>query len=329
MEAARVYASQSRAPIWRAAGYSGEPSDAAGDSQAPVDLVVVGAASRDVTPHDPRGWRLGGSATYCSLMAGRMGLRVGCVLGVDAAASDAAELMLLEEAGVDVRRILLDRAPVFDNLESNGRRRQRWLSKCSPIPVEALPREWGAVRGWLLVPVAGEVRDEWAAAPSGPAAIAVGWQGMLRAFAADGWVRRVAPKPSPLLKAAGLVSASVDDIPARTALPSLRTLAPAATLVLTAGERGGLVIGPSGMVRYPAIPAPTVADPTGAGDVFLAALVVAWLLHGDRATSRALGLAAAAASCAVEGVGLTSVPTGNQVAQRLETAGGAVGGQRA
>jgi sugar/nucleoside kinase (ribokinase family) len=291
-------------------------------SGAPLDLVIVGAASRDVTSDDARGWRLGGSATYCSLTAARLGLRVGCVLGVDSAASKATELLLLEESGVDLRRVLLDRGPVFENLESNGHRRQHWLSKCSVIPTAALPREWQGVHGWLLTPVAGELSEEWSSAPRPGAAIAIGWQGMLREFARDGWVRRAAPEASPLLEAAGLVLASVDDLPAGTALSELRTLAPLATIVLTASHRGGVVIRKSGMARYPAIQATTVVDPTGSGDVFLAALMVAWLLRGELATSRALRFAAAAASCAVEGMGLAAVPTRGLVAARLDEVSG-------
>ena len=301
MEAPRVYPSQSGAPL---------------------DLVVVGAASRDVTSDDARGWRLGGSATYCSLTAARLGLRVGCVLGVDAAASNAAELSLLEESGVDLRRVLLDRGPIFENLESDGHRRQHWLSKCDPIPADALPREWQGVHGWLLAPVAGELAEGWSSVPRPGTAIGIGWQGMLREFAGDGWVQRVGPKPSSLLEAAGLLSASVDDLPAGTALPELRTLAPLATIVLTASHRGGIVIRVSGMSRYPAIQATTVVDPTGAGDVFLAALMVAWLSRGELATSRVLRFAAAAASCVVEGVGLVAVPTAGQVAERLDEISG-------
>jgi 2-dehydro-3-deoxygluconokinase len=71
------------------------------------------------------------------------------------------------------------------------------------------------------------------------------------------------------------------------------------------------------LVRYPAVPAPRVVDATGAGDVFLAALMVEWLLNGDVATSRALRFAAAAGSCAVAGAGIAGVPTEAQVAERL------------
>jgi len=280
---------------------------------------MVGAASRDLAAADPRGWRLGGAATYCSLAAARLGLRVGCLLGVDREASEAAELGLLRAAGVELELARLERGPVFENLDTDGHRRQRWLSKSDVIPVRALPQVWLGARGWLLVPVAGEVGPGWAEVPSPGVRLAVGPQGMLREFAADGSVRRVEPAPSPVLRAAGLLCASLDDLNPGTTLESLRAIAPQASIVLTAGDGGGVALRSGGHLRYPAVAANDAVDPTGAGDVFLAALMVAWLVTGEPATARALRFAAAAGSCAVEGVGLAGVPTRAQVAERLHS----------
>lgn len=321
MAASRVYPSQSGGSIGLEAEASGDLARGTGVPPTLPDLVIVGAASRDLTAADRRGWRLGGSATYCSLTAARLGLRVGCVLGVDAEAATAPELSLLEISGVDLRRVPLERGPIFENIESDGHRRQRWLSQCSPVPPSSLPVEWQAVRGWLLVPIAGELSPEWSGMPGPDAALGVGWQGLLREFAHDGWVRGIAPEPGALLEAAGLVAASVDDLPAGTALPAMRALAPRATIVLTAGHRGGVVVRKDGLARYPATAA-QVVDATGAGDVFMAALMVSWLLRGELATSGALRFAAAAASCVVEGPGLTAVPTLGRVVERLRRGSG-------
>ena len=87
--------------------------------------------------------------------------------GVDEEAADAAEGGMLETAGVSVQRVALGRGPVFENVEREGHRRQRWLSPADRLPVSSVPAAWRAARGWLLVPVAGEVGNEWAAAPSG------------------------------------------------------------------------------------------------------------------------------------------------------------------
>ena len=286
------------------------------------DLVVVGAASRDRADDDPRGWRLGGTATYASLAAARLGLRVGCLLGLDGPAGEASELDVLEAAGVLLRRVRFGRGPVFDNIEVDGHRRQRWTSASDLVPLDAMPAEWAKARGWLLGPVAGEVGPEWASVPGPEARICVGWQGLLRAFAPDGRVERIVPGPSPLLERAGLVCASLDDVALGGRLEDLRALAPVAAIVLTAGASGGLVMaGPDGRVtgRYRAIAANSL-DPTGAGDVFMAALMATWLLTGDLATPRALRVAAAAGSCAVERPGLSGVPTKAEVVARLRGA---------
>jgi len=286
-----------------------------------IQVVVVGAASRDLAADDPRGWRLGGAATYCSLALARLGLRVGCLLGVDSLAAEADELSLLYDAGVDLRGVRLERGPVFENLEAGGHRRQRWLSKCDPVPAQALPGKWRGAAGWLLVPVAGDVGDDWAGvartAVASGARVGVGWQGLLREFDDDGWVRRVGPRSDARVGLAGLVCASVDDLPRETSLEELRRLAPHATVVLTAGEGGGFAMRGEELVHYGALPVGEVLDPTGAGDVFLAALMAAWILTGELATAATLRFAAAAAACSVEGVGLAGIPTKTQVGVRL------------
>ncbi len=285
--------------------------------ETPPQIVVVGAASRDLAPADRRGWRLGGAVSYCSLTAARLGLRVGAVMGLDAEAASAEELALLRQAGVDVRPVALEHGPVFENIEGpDGRRRQRWLSKADRIDVVAAPPEWRSVGAWLLGPVAGEVGEEWAAVPSGEARVAVGWQGLLREFALSGWVERVAPAPSRLPARAGLACLSRDDAPGAEPL-ELRRLAPRATIVLTEGAGGGRVLDPAGgVVRYDAVQAREV-DPTGAGDVFLAALIVRWLRGASPAAPSTLAFAAAAASCAIEGEGIVAAPWTREVESRL------------
>jgi hypothetical protein len=245
---------------------------------------------------------------------------------VDEKASTAVEVAMLEAAGVTVRLAKLERGPVFENIERDGHRRQRWLSKSDLVPPASLPAEWRRSCGWLLGPVAGELGDEWASVPEAGALVGLGWQGMLREFSDDGWVRRVAPTACRLTRAAGLVSASVDDFAPGTALEDLRLVAPSAVVVLTAGADGGSALAGRKKVTYAAMPAPTVVDPTGAGDVFLAALMAAWLLTGELATARTLRFAAAAGSCAVEGVGLYGVPDRAQVGARLGISRPAAGG---
>jgi hypothetical protein len=48
--------------------------------------------------------------------------------------------------------------------------------------------------------------------------------------------------------------------------------------------------------------------------------MTAWLLTGELATARGLRFAAAAASCVVEGIGLSGVPTAVEAAARVRSA---------
>ena len=292
---------------------------------APVPTVlVVGAASRDIAAEDPRGWRLGGAVTYGSLTLARFGLRVRALVGVDAEAAGAAELEMLRDAGADVVLARLARGPVFENLETPDGRRQRCLSVADPIPVSTLPDPWRRSDAVFLGPVAGELDAGWAGITA--ARVVLGWQGLLRNLEAGRDVTRRPPAAHPLLAAASLVGVSRADFEPGTTPSSVQPLlAPGATLVLTDGAAGGLVLDRSAAnpldpaaQRYPAIPSDGVIDATGAGDVFLA-VVLATLLQpsliasggtfdGDSAIG-ATRLAAAAASLTVEAPGLLGVPT--------------------
>lgn len=276
-------------------------------------VLVVGAASRDLVADDPRGWRLGGAVNYASLALARLGFDVRALVGADREAADAAELEALNAAGVAIAIADLASGPVFDNA------RHLLHSTSDRLPLTALPRRWtSGLDGLLLAPVADETGHEWAGLASeehGPV-VALGWQGLLRVLGAGELVRPRPPVATPVVRAAHLVVASREDVLTGTAPETLALLLrPGATLVWTEGVAGGLVLrgGEAGATgparRYPAIPSERVVDPTGAGDVFLAAMLATMLQPGlvdglDDPTT----FAAAAASLVVEGPGLEAVP---------------------
>jgi len=297
-----------------------------GGGPAP-DVVIVGAAARDITEDDPRGWRLGGGVSYSALTTARLGLRTAAIVGVDAEAADAHELDLLREAGVDVRLVRLQHGPVFVNIERPDGRLQLCRDRSDPVPVTAAPASWRGTRGWILAPVAAELPDAWAAIPRDGAIVAVGWQGLLRELEPGQAVRHVAPGPTPILRRADLVGLSRDDVDRDIPLVELyRALRPGALLAITQGDRGGLVgdriEGETLHLRhYPAVPSHAIVDPTGAGDVFLAALAAARieprLVGGRIGQGFDLLLAAAAASLVLEGPGLLGVPSRDAVRRRM------------
>ncbi|MGZ6312151.1 MAG: PfkB family carbohydrate kinase [Candidatus Limnocylindrales bacterium] len=287
--------------------------------------MVVGSASRDVTSEDPRGWRLGGGATYGALALARLGLRTAALIGTDAQSAAAWELDLLRDAGVELVLVGLSHAPVFENRELLGTRVQTCLDPGQPLAVEHLPATWRGARAWLLAPVAGELPDGWAGVPEPEACVAFGWQGILRQLAAGQPVRPLPPGPSPLLRRADVVGVSRHDLLHELPIPALcGWLGADDDLLLTCGDAGGLLITLGEhrirrLVRYPPVPAQVHEDATGAGDVMLAALLAARTAGGAPARTgrHDLRLAAAAASLVVERSGLLGVPSLAQVRERL------------
>jgi sugar/nucleoside kinase (ribokinase family) len=281
-------------------------------------VLVVGAASRDVTSMDPRGWRLGGAVTYGALALARLGFRVRALVGADREAAGAHELDLLREAGAEVAIAPLRSGPVFENIEAPGGRRQRCLASSDPVLPSAAAPGWTdpsqVLDALFLAPVASELQDEWATTLAA-GSVALGWQGLLRRLEAGRDVERRPPEPTALLQAATLVGASRDDLaPGTTSASLVNLLAPGATLVLTAGDAGGLVVRrgtgtEATSRRYPAIPSDGSVDPTGAGDVFLAAML-ATVLDPSLARGQDGGtrFAAAAASLSIEATGIAGVP---------------------
>ena len=138
------------------------------------------------------------------------------------------------------------------------------------------------------------------------------------------------PRPDPIVRRADLVGLSRDDVERDTELSDLyRLLRPGASLAVTHGDQGGLIVhGAHGPDRadleirhYPAVRSHHPIDPTGAGDVFLAALAAARieprLVGGRIGQGFDLLLAAAAASLVLEGPGMLGVPTRDAVRERM------------
>lgn len=293
-------------------------------------VVVVGSASRDMAEDDPRGWRLGGGVSYSALTTARLGLPTGAIVGVDDEASTSTELDLLRDAGVDVHLVRLDHGPVFVNIERAEGRLQLCGSHSDPLPVDAVPAAWRSAPGWILAPVAAELPPDWAGVPADDAFVAVGWQGLLRELEAGEAVRHVAPHFDPIIRRADLVGLSRDDVDRDVPLADLYgLLRRGASLAVTQGDRGGLVAhGARGdrnvaleLRHYPAVPSHEIVDPTGAGDVFLAALAAARieprLVGGRIAQGYDLLLAAAAASLVLERPGMLGVPLRDAVRTRM------------
>lgn len=280
------------------------------------DVVVVGAAARDVAHDDERGWRLGGGVTYGGLALARLGIRTGVVIGLDPLARGASEIELLRSVGAEVVCVPLERGPVFRNEERPTGRVQTCLSVSDPIPLDAVPGEWSSAPAWLMAPVAAELPERWATVPPVGSCVALGWQGLLRHLYPGERVWPLDPGPSALLRRADLVGASRFDLPHALDLRAISAwLGPRCDLLLTAGGLGGLLLrfreGRLGNGRrYPGVPIEREVDATGAGDTMLAGLLAGRLAGGEaaEAVGHDLYVGALGAARLVERAGLESAP---------------------
>jgi 1D-myo-inositol 3-kinase len=184
----------------------------------------------------------------------------------------------------------------------DGARTQRVLSAAPPLDPAALPRAWRAADILFLAPVLRELDLAAFAAAAGARLVVLGVQGLVREVRAGGAVaaRRWEPGPADLAGVAAAVLGE-DDVRGQDGDLVARLAAEIPLVAFTHGARGCelLVRGrpPAHIGVYPA----REVDPTGAGDVFAAGLLLG-LARGDDPVDAAR-LGAAAASIVVEAPG--------------------------
>ncbi len=273
------------------------------------DLIVIGHLTRDLLEDGTS--RLGGTAAYAALAAARLGLRV----GVYTAGRPDMDLNPLPDAGIEVQMERSAQETLFCNRYRRGRRSQFLLSRATPLDPAGLPPAWKKAPAALLGPVARELPAAWRAAFFPGTFLAACLQGWLRTWDETG---RVRPAPweeaeewLPHLRVAFV---SEEDLGGDRATAA-RYVALCPLLLLTLGPRGALLYRRGQPLPVAPFPAREV-DPTGAGDIFAAALVVR-LIEGA-SPEEAARFAAAAAALSVQGGGLAAVPDRAAVLARLE-----------
>ncbi|HXG42718.1 MAG TPA: PfkB family carbohydrate kinase [Dehalococcoidia bacterium] len=269
-------------------------------------FLVVGHLVEDAVPG---GYRLGGTAAYAGLLAHRLGWET---FVLTAGASDPPEL-----AGVHLLRVPALVSTRIRNVYEGNRRRQSVLSRAPDLGPELLPPELLGCEAVLLGPVAGEV----------PSSMASLFAGRLLGACAQGWLREVGPDGAvrprsascwdgePVLEHAWAVFVSDEDLAPEEAPAALeRWSRRVPLLAFTRGDKGADICYRGEWRHIDAFPARTV-DPTGAGDVFAAAFLIA--VHEGAEVWEAARLASAAASLVVEEEGVSGVPDRDRIEERL------------
>lgn len=260
------------------------------------DYLLLGHLTRDRLPDGS--YAPGGTALYAALAAHRLGAHTALV---------SAEAALPHDwpSGIALR-LVSGAAPIFENHYGPTGRSQILHGAAIPIQLEDIPSAWRAAPLIHLGPVLGET----------PEALVHAFPQALLGVTPQGWMRHWnTPLPSPveyhpwrptpdLLSTLDAVVLSIEDVRGDEAL--VRSYAQYCPLVaLTRGAQGATLFLDSLPHPIPAFPA-NEHDPTGAGDVFAAAL----LLH-LRETNNPLAaahFAACTAALSIAGPGHSHIP---------------------
>ncbi len=295
--------------------------DDANQSSPPFSLqfLTLGHVTHDL--HPDGSFSLGGTVTFAALTAYRLGLAAGIVT---CASADLMQEIshLLPDVALAIRPTA--ETTTFINQYIQGFRTQYLQARADTLETTEVPLSWRDAPIVLMGPVAQEIPSELVALfrrrPS--AIIAATPQGWLRRWDADG---RVWPTPweaaEQILPLLDVLILSHDDLlpfangnreEADAMLYEWSMHVP--LLVATDGRHGATLFRHGVVQHFPAYAAREV-DPTGAGDVFAAAFLVALYRHGN--AEQAVNFANCVASFSIEQEGVQGIPTMDVVEGRL------------
>ncbi len=271
------------------------------------DYLLLGHFTRDVLPDGSR--IPGGTAIYAALTAHRLGRRAGVV-------SARATLPDGWPTAIGVTFINGMETPIFENRYTPDGRVQILHASSGAITLDHVPLAWRDARIVHLGPILAETPEELAYAfPH--ALLGMTPQGMMRSWSVQlpGAIQYLPWNPSArLLARIDALVVSIEDVRGDEALA--RSYAQHCRLVaLTRGAAGATLFVQGQPHHIAACPA-AERDPTGAGDVFAAALLIRLDETGD--PLEAAHFAACVAARSVEGLGPGSIPTREEIGRSIQ-----------
>lgn len=274
------------------------------------DYLVIGHITADLTP---QGRILGGTTAYAARTAHAFGLKVGIVTSAGVNDPLLAEL----EPYADIVTLPAPATSTFENMYGRHGRTQRIQSIAKPIQIEHIPRAWLNTPLVHLAPLTGITEiDPTIARHFANATVLATIQGWLRSRGDDGQVYFQSWCDANAVAAIDIIVFSEEDI---IEAPALETEFADVTkhLIVTRAANGGTYYRNGVPMSY-ATPRVQQKHPTGAGDIFAAALLASWrLLAND--TPTAIEVAARLAATSVTRHGLNGTPTTDEVTAALAT----------
>ncbi|MFT4568805.1 MAG: sugar/nucleoside kinase (ribokinase family) [Saprospiraceae bacterium] len=270
-----------------------------------ISYICIGHVCHDIVED---GVILGGTASYSSIVSTRLGMNTGVVTSFG---SDFEFVSRFEEKNIHLWVQESKETTSFRNIYKNGTRTQYMPTRAKTIGPETLPEFHKGIKAIQLCLISDEVDlNLLSALPSG-IPIGATIQGWLRNFEKDGLVKAKLPNLK-LFEHLELVFMSDDDIrEVPQLLDQIIKIVP--IVVLTRGKHGADVYENGTKHTFPAYPSEEI-DPTGAGDVFSTAFMISY--SHNRNISRACSFAHCAASLSIEGMGVKSIPTREEVFER-------------
>jgi hypothetical protein len=266
----------------------------------PVDYLVVGHISCDLTPDGPR---LGGTATYAALTGRALGMRTGVVT----ARGGEVPLGILD--GIQVRSEAAVHSTTFENVYTPQGRHQIIHHIAPDILYANIPPAWRRTPIIHIGPIAGEGKS---LANGGFTLSMVGLtpQGWLRTWDDDGHVQ--IGTWCGTLQALSKVDAavlSIEDVGGDE--EQIEAMAnKCRVLAVTEGAAGARLYWNGDLRRFRALQVQEI-DPTGAGDIFAAAFF--WRFSKTRDPWAAARFATHLASFSVTRRGLEGIPTRDEI----------------
>ena len=262
----------------------------------PVDYLVLGNLSCDLTPQGPR---LGGTAAYSALTARALGLRVGIV----SAWGDEVPLDRLD--GIQVWKVAAEHSTTFENVYTPEGRIQYVHHIAPDLILNHIPEAWRHAPIVHIGPIAQEAKSLVDGKLSS-SLLGLTPQGWLRTWGGDhrihpcGW-----PEAGEMLAKSGAAVLSVEDVGGDD--QQIEAMAAACrVLAVTEGPAGARLYWHGDLRRFRA-PKMDEVDATGAGDIFAAAFF--WRLYTTRDPWAAARFATHLASFSVMRAGLEGIPT--------------------